>query len=325
MLRATVRLLATLSLVWFGFAAGCKNPIDGSALKEGEDAGTEPTPAPAPGPDAQADSGAAVDCACGDLECWRKATNDGVKDQISCAKDAIEKVVPIVGPIVDIAVNVAEAQDGLAALSDVDKVAQEIIKASNNSQGFPNELSCVLDIAKAFNLALKPLKELGKTAKMFTDGPSFEGAKSMGEMFKAAYDGASAFSSLITNANANCKVNPTKKEWAVYQEKLRTLTTKPKGFIDMFLARSRDLVKSPIDKINVATTIYSCGARIFKGAKTLYKNTQCMMDDLKALEDSKKAVARALAYEGSRQFNHAKFVGCTQCVYSSYKDSTETE
>ncbi len=270
-------------------------------------------------------SGEAVNCGCGDMQCWRKATNDGVKDQLACAKDAMEKVVPVIGPILDLATTAIELQDGIASLADVMQISKEVLKARNSAAGFPSELSCIVDIATAFEGAMEPFKNFQSAAKLFTDSPSFENAKALGDMLKTTYDAATKFSSLITRENQNCVVDPTKKEWKSWNTKLDLLKTKPRGFFQSFITRSKDLVKSPIDKINVARTIYSCGARILKGARTLYSNTQCLVDDLKALEDSKLAVARSLAYVGSRQYNHARYIGCTQCVYSSYRDSTETE
>ncbi len=279
----------------------------------------------APAVQEKSTSGEAVNCACGDMQCWRKATDDGVKDQLACAKDAMEKVVPVIGPILDIAENVASMQDGVAGLSDVLQIAKEIAAANASKTGLPAELSCMVSIAKAFEGALEPLKNLQNASKLFTEGPSYENAKALGDMLKAAYDGANGFTALITRENQNCVVDPTKKELKAWHAKLDLLKTKPRGFFESFVTRSKDLVKSPIDKINVARTIYSCSARILKGARTLYANSSCLVDDLKALEESKKAVTRALAYEGSRQHNHARYIGCSQCVYSSYKDSTETE
>lgn len=270
-------------------------------------------------------TGEAVNCACGDMQCWRQATNDGVKDQLACAKDAMEKVVPILGPILDISNNIATMEDGVAGLSDVLQIAKEIATANAKAGGLPAELSCLVSIAKAFEGAFEPFKSLDKSAKLFTEGPSYENAKALGDMLKTTYDGASGFTALITRENKNCVVDPSKKELKEWHAKLNILKTKPLGFFQSFINRSKDLVKSPIDKINVAQTIYSCGARILKGARTLYANSSCLVDDLKALEDSKKAVARALAYEGTRQYNHARYIGCSQCVYSSYRDSTKTE
>lgn len=313
-------LLSCLVLTLFAIG-GCKSGENAASSIKAEEP-QAPAPAPSPGGET---SGEAVNCSCGDMQCWRKATNDGVKDQLACAKDAMEKVVPVIGPILDLAQNAAELQNGIEGLSDVAQIAKEILKARNGAAGFPSELSCVVDIATAFEGALEPFKNFQKASQLFTESPSFENAKALGDMLKATYDAASKFSALITRENQNCVIDPTKKEHKAWHEKLKTLKEKPRGFFTSFITKSKDLVKSPIDKINVARTIFSCGARILKGARTLYANTQCLMDDLKALEDSKKAVARSLAYVGSRQYNHARYIGCTQCVYSSYKDSTETE
>src|SRR6187402_1032370 len=90
---------------------GCKTPgTQDSALRD-QAPQDQAQPLPEIGP--------AIDCACGDMECWRRATSDGVKDQVACAKDALEKVVPVLGPIFHLADTVAATQDGIAGLGDV--------------------------------------------------------------------------------------------------------------------------------------------------------------------------------------------------------------
>lgn len=79
------------------------------------------------------------------------------------------------------------------------------------------------------------------------------------------------------------------------------------------LLKGVEKVSSAIDTFKVVAT---CGVDITKGAVVLVKNTGCLIEDLEKLRESRAAVQRALAFVGSRMFNHAKYTGCNECVKS---------
>jgi hypothetical protein len=267
------------------------------------------------GSGAPADDSVFIVCKCSDMACWREQTTKRSYDNFKCAKDSLGAAFPlvdIVGSIGFAAYDIAQAtselkafigifQEAGAALKAVKELGPDCVSAvtatTNNFNGIMTKGAAIADKAESLK---KKLAEATIVVSEVTD------------VATAAADAVITFGKLFQDitkleqcvAQAGGAVqDPTKIKSTLTRAK-ELLTKAEKPWKELKLASKADVVGK----------IAKCGVSIFKGAYAIGNNSYCLYKDLQAVYESNKAVAKALAYVGSRQFNHAKYTGCTECV-----------
>jgi len=305
-LSFTIRALVLLGLALGGAACKPTTPAtDASALRD----------------DAAPQGPLNNKCKCEDLACWKKETDEQTVKQFECAKSALDAAGTLASggakTVYDVTTGVIDAglalsqndQELLTIFSNLAKGGD--IAASAGVFG-PDGRALVQCVATSASLVNNVL-EIIKTTIEFSPR---EG--------KDKPEGQDAFNKIVGMWGSS--MDATFKFAGAMTECIKAAD--PKSLDSRSVVAFRRFMDSwtkVLGAIKAAIGIAECGGKIYSGGKVLIGNAICLEQDLKKLEESRRAVQRALAYEGSRQFNHAKFTGCSECVYSSWRDSTETE
>jgi len=247
-------------------------------------------------------------CSCSDLACWQSKSNEAAVKQLECAKDAVTAAATLsTGGLATAVIIGSNLIDIGHALSD-----------ENVAALFAGSADAGANVLKAFGTEGKPLVEcvdssfetVANVAAIIDTMRDYDpkNAEGLTDVVTAISHGSEAthrFASVMLDCLNSVKVindNPAITDF--------------KKFIEAW--------SNILNNINAAVAVVNCGAKITAGGMVLIQNTQCLAQDLKNLEDSRVAVTRALAFDGSRAFNNARLTGCG-CINTHWWQSAQTE
>jgi hypothetical protein len=245
------------------------------------------------------------------MACWRSETTKRSHENLKCG---LKELPGIANPAVDIvaglafaAVEIANAQTDLRTAGASISEAQSILKGVKElTPGCVSAVAAVgADFASVSNRAVGLVDKVTR-AKGDSDRGELNTALIV-DLMTGITDVIGTTTKLtitLGTLNGCVKAGEAAKAVSTLQRATAAVKRLEKTFKGL----------KPANKLDAALKLGKCGVSVVRGLYALGNNTVCLGRDLAALYESDKAVARALAYVGSRQFNNAKFIGCRDCV-----------
>ncbi|MFO0675846.1 MAG: hypothetical protein U0169_04890 [Polyangiaceae bacterium] len=250
-------------------------------------------------------------CACEDLACWRKETDEKTVKQFECAKSALDAAATLSSGGSKIALDTASGMAEMAAalgkndgelltfLQNVGKgtanLAKELAGDTSLGQCIGNGKAVVNDvlaIIKASNDIAKKQGNLDAEALNKIIGM-------MGRSLDATFKFAGAMNECMSLAGGSKS----------------TMVQSFRAFL-----KAWDKV---LGTLKAALAILECGPTIAQGGQVLVGNASSRRRPRQAKQN--KSLQASAAYVGSRIFNHAKYTGCTEAVKDNFFASADTK
>lgn len=253
-------------------------------------------------------------CKCNDLACWKKETNQRSVASFKCAKDAIGTAFPVADIVLSLGTGAYDIYEATTELKTAIAVFKEGAKLASLVKEFAPP--CVAGIAEHVGaietLAASSLEAVDKFKGLSEKTSKGElDMSGVVEAMKAVQDPVEAITKLVTSASGLAKCLEDAKPGEELAE-AKTAMTKIKE--TLLKAQKPWSELSPKKKLDIAEKGIKCGIAIVKGVNALAQNTLCLAEDFAEIDRQRAAIGRALAYDGTRLLNHARWAGCGYCL-----------